>query len=118
MSITQIDPYDLYTLQQVDDAIADVVQECEYMEQDLRQPPDDYTFGWLRGCKTSLAIGKGLKQRLQNRRAEIVADIKHNRQMRIERMFMDICKETMPKEDFTILVAKAEGRLTKEQPHE
>lgn len=113
MSITEIDPYDLETLQQCDDAIALVVQECEYMEQDLRQPPDDYTFGWLRGCKTALQIGKGLKQRLQNRRSDIVFEIKHQRQCRLEHIFMDLCRDTIPKEEFLVLCARAEAGLIK-----
>lgn len=115
MSITEIDPYDLETVRECDDAIALVVQECELMEEDLRNPPDEYTFGWLRTCKGALQIGKGLKQRLQNRRADIAAEVRHQRNWRLERQFMEVCKEAMTKEQFLTLVAKAEGRMTEKE---
>jgi len=111
MRLHEIDPYELTTVQECDDAIAHVVAECEQIEEDLRHPADEYTFGWLRSAKNALATGKGLKQRLQNRRADISAEIKHERACRLERMFMDICKETMTKEQFMSLLGKAEDKL-------
>jgi hypothetical protein len=111
-TMADIDPYELVTVQECDEAIALVLEECEQIEEDLRHPHDDYTFGWLRDAKHALAIGKGLKQRLQNRRGDISAEVRHERNSRLERHFMEVCKETMTKEQFLTLVAKAEGRLT------
>lgn len=109
--MAEIEPYDLVTLEECDNAIALVTEECEQIEEDLRHPLDEYTFGWLRGAKNALAIGKGLKQRLQNRRADIAAEIRHERNNRLQNHFMEVCKETMNKEQFLTLIAKAEGRL-------
>lgn len=112
MRLHEIDPYNLTTVQEIDEAVAYVIEECEQIEEDLRHPRDEFTFGWMRSAKNAVATGKGLKQRLQNRRADLVAEVKHERQCRVEHIFMDLCREEMTKEQFLVLKAKAESRLT------
>jgi len=112
MAFADIDPYQFTTAQECDDALLFVSEECEKIEEDLRHPADEYTFGWLRGAKGALSFGKELKQVLLRRRADINAEIKHQRQCRVERRFMALCKQEMEKEKFLVLCAKAEASLT------
>lgn len=99
-----IDPYELFTIQECDDAIAFVEQEVLDIESQLDNAPDDATIGWARRAKASLQIGRGLKQRLQNRRADINKEAKQEYLRQRERdenqIFINICKETLPKEQF------------------
>lgn len=113
MAFADIDPYEFTTVQECDEALLFVSEECEKIEEDLRHPADEYTFGWLRSAKGALHFGKELKQVLLRRRADINAAMKHERSCRVERAFMDLCKETMTKDQFLALVAKAEEKLTK-----
>ncbi len=110
-ALLEIDPYNLYTLQEIDDAIAFVSEECADIEGQIENPDEEQTIGWLRRAKSSLGLAKSLKQRLQNRRADVASELRTQRASRVERMFMNVCKEIMSKEEFLTLVAKAEGKL-------
>ncbi len=111
MKIWEIDPYSLFTIEECDNAIAFVVQECADIEEQLEFPSEEATIGWIRRAKTSLQIGKGLKQRLQNRRGDITAEIRQVRARRHDAIVANLCKEMLPKEQFQSICKLADERL-------
>ncbi len=116
--LLDIDPYDLHTIQECDDAIALVYNECVDIENQIENPDEDWTIGWLRRAKASLGLGRGLKQRLQNRRAEIYAGIKQERQNTIDRSFVNHAKKVLTREQFHEIRALVEAEHPTEQKGE
>lgn len=111
----EIDPYELSTLQECDDAMAHVDETCLEIEEQLRHPEDHFTFGWLRSAKNALATGKGLRARLHNRRGDLVREMKAQAIDAANKAFVDYCRATLLPDQFrTLWSGSGAGQPTRE----
>lgn len=95
-----IQPYNLMTFEEIDDALAYIEESCLEIDEQLRHPDDDFTFGWLRKAKSALVLGKSLKQRLHTRRGDIQRELKLVSLDALNKAFVDHCKDALPPEQF------------------